>query len=95
MMTDMKKGRPATDGAAPTTKLATPILLDPETMLEGVLVLVVAHAEAGETRYRRRVFYTVAAAQRAADRAVERGHAASITLCRLAPVTTLAEGWKA
>lgn len=95
MMTDMKKDLPPTDGAAPTTKLAAPTFLDPETMLEGVLVLVVAHAEAEETRYRRRVFYTVAAAQRAADRAVERGHAASITLCRLAPVTTLAERGKA
>lgn len=54
--------------------------------LDGALVLLV-RTEAG--RYRRRVFLTIASAQRAADRATEAGHAAEIVLCALAPVAVV------
>ena len=50
-----------------------------------------AYKVAGELRYRRRFYLNLNAAQRAADRAVERGQAASITLCKLAPVRGF--GW--
>ena len=61
-------------------------LPDTVAMLNGVHVVMVAHKVAGEIRYRRRFYLNLNAAQRAADRAVERGQAASITLCKLAPV---------
>lgn len=52
--------------------------------LDGVLVLIVYRADGG---VRRRVVLTVAAAQRAADRAEAAGHRARIVLARLKPVS--------
>ena len=49
-----------------------------------VLVLVV---QTGADQYRRRVFLSLAAAQRAAARAEAKGHDAHVILCRLVPVT--------
>lgn len=60
-------------------------LPDSADMLQGIHVVMVAYKVAGEVRYRRRFYLNLNAAQRAVDRAVERGQAASITLCRLAP----------
>ncbi|MCV7541544.1 hypothetical protein M3B80_011575 [Micrococcus luteus] len=64
-------------------------------MLNGVFVVLVAHHVAGELRYRRAVYLSLPAAQRAADRATERGQRASVTLCRLAPVHEFTGGWAA
>ena len=50
---------------------------------DGSLVVVV-RTPAG--RYRRRVFLTLAAAERARDRAQDAGHDAEIVLCRLTPM---------
>ncbi|MCV7627963.1 hypothetical protein M3A82_001180 [Micrococcus luteus] len=44
-----------------------------------------------EPRHRRRVFLQAQPAQRAADRAVARGHRAEVVLCRLVPET---HGWE-
>lgn len=67
----------------------------PVDMLEGVHVLLVAQQQAGETRYRRSIFLSLNAAQKAADRAIMRGHAASIVLCKLAPTREFGGGWQA
>lgn len=94
MTLDMEKGRPAAHGPAPTKELTEAILPRPVDMLNGVFVVLVAHKVAGELRYRRRVFFNLPAAQRAQDRAVERGQAASVTLCRLTPAHTFdGGGW--
>lgn len=47
----------------------------------GYAVLV----ETGEGRYRRRLFLTLASAERAVDRARDRGHYAHMVLCRIIP----------
>lgn len=65
-------------------------LPDAAAMLQGVHVVMVAYKMAGEVRYRRRFYLNLNAAQRAVDRAVERGQAASITLCQLAPAGPVA-----
>lgn len=70
------------------------IISRPADLLNGVFVVLVAHQVAGEPRYRRRVFLDLASAQRAQDRAVMRGQAASVTLCRLAPVHEIGGGWE-
>lgn len=92
-MPDAKKIRPELAPEADRKSLAgdTPSLPDAVDMLNGVHVVMVAHKVAGEVRYRRRFYLNLSAAQRAADRAVERGQAASITLCKLAPVRGF--GW--
>lgn len=46
----------------------------------------VAVVEVAEGKYRRRTYLTLAAAQRAVERAEARGVAASVTLCELVPV---------
>ncbi|MEO7980340.1 MAG: hypothetical protein ABI807_05560 [Sporichthyaceae bacterium] len=51
--------------------------------VDGALVVVVC-TSAG--RYRRRVFLTLASAERSAERAREAGHEASVVLARLVPV---------
>ncbi|MCK6096158.1 hypothetical protein KZX06_09480 [Micrococcus sp. EYE_162] len=93
MNLDMKKGRPVAHGAAPSKKITTVILPRPADLLNGVFVVLVARQSAGEVRYRRSVYFNLPAAQRAQDRAVERGQAASITLCRLTPVHEFDGGW--
>ncbi|MEO4039127.1 hypothetical protein V3N95_07635 [Micrococcaceae bacterium Sec6.3] len=72
---------------------APAVLPDPSHLLEGVFVVLVAHQVPGELRTRRRVFFNLPAAQRAADRATMRGQSAAVTLCRLEPVHTFAGGW--
>lgn len=50
----------------------------------GALVVVV---DTGHGKHRRRVYFNLPSAQRAADRAIEAGHDAEIVLCRIVPVT--------
>lgn len=54
-------------------------------LVHGVFVLVVTVPGDPEPRHRRRVFLQAQPAQRAADRAVARGHRAEVVLCRLVP----------
>ncbi len=80
-----------TDNKAPTTDpKSAPILPDSADLVAGVFVLVVTVPGDPEPRHRRRVFLQAQPAQRAADRAVARGHRAEVVLCRLVPET---HGW--
>lgn len=55
-----------------------------EALVTGVHVVVV---ETDTGKYRRRVYFNLPGAQRAADRAIMAGHAAHIILCQLLPVS--------
>lgn len=50
-------------------------------------MLVVIVPDDPEPRHRRRTFFSLKAAERAAARAVTRGHRAEVVLCRLVPET--------
>lgn len=100
MTLEMQKRRPLTPGTAfqkPTDPATTnapksaPILPDAADLVAGVFVLVVTVPSDPEPRHRRRVFLQAQPAQRAADRAVARGHRAEVVLCRLVPET---HGWR-
>lgn len=79
-----------TDSAPTTDPNLSPILPDSADLVAGVFVLVVTVPNDPEPRHRRRVFLQAQPAQRAADRAVARGHRAEVVLCRLVPETN---GW--
>lgn len=51
--------------------------------VEGVHVVVV---ETPQGKYRRRVYFNLPGAQKAADRATAAGHPAHVILCQLLPV---------
>ena len=53
------------------------------SLLDGAFVVVV---DLGDDRHTRRVYLNLPSAQRAADRARERGREATIALCELHPV---------
>lgn len=53
-------------------------------LVTGVHVVVV---ETAAGRYRRRVYFNLPGAQRAADRAIMAGHPAHVILCQLIPVS--------
>jgi hypothetical protein len=53
-------------------------------LVAGVHVVVV---ETVHGRHRRRVYFNLPSAQRAADRAIMAGHPANVILCQLMPVT--------
>lgn len=99
MFPSKNERRPHTLGAAsnPTDPATTsepesaPILPDSADLVAGVFVLVVSVPDDPEPRHRRRVFLQAQPAQRAADRAVTRGHRAEVVLCRLVPETY---GWE-
>ncbi len=100
-LSHMEERRPLTPGTAfqkPTDPATTnapksaPILPDAADLVAGVFVLVVTVPGDSEPRHRRRVFLQAQPAQRAADRAVARGHHAEVVLCRLVPET---HGWEA
>ena len=80
--------------AATNGQVHTASLPDAADLLEGVHVLVVAVDHPDGPRYRRRFMLSLDSAQKAADRAVMRGHRASIVLARVAPVETIAR-WEA
>ncbi|HRO31293.1 hypothetical protein [Citricoccus sp.] len=92
-MTQTRQSHPelAPGAASKSITTDTSTLPDPEVMLNGVHVVMVAWKVAGEVRYRRRFFVNLSAAQRAMDKAVERGQATSLTLCQLATAT--GTGW--
>ena len=52
-------------------------------LLTGVHVVVVS---TGHGKHRRRVYFNLPSAQRAADRAIMAGHPAQLILCQLVPV---------
>ena len=76
-----------TDSAPTTDPNLSLILPDSADLVAGVFVLVVTVPGDPEPRHRRRVFLQAQPAQRAADRAVTRGHRAEVVLCRLVPET--------
>lgn len=95
MLHTHEERRPQQEAASTSIALDTSNLPDPADMLNGVHVVVVAYKQHGELRYRRRFYVNLTAAQRAHDRAIERGQHASIVLCRLQPAASLAGGWDA
>ncbi len=88
-MTQERESRPGHESKA-AVNLATntiPARADKITaaaLVTGVHVVVV---ETAGGRYRRRVYFNLPGAQRAADRAVIAGHSAHVILCRLMPVS--------
>ena len=92
---NMEERRPHTLGtasnptdSAPTTDPNLPLILpDSADLVAGVFVLVVTVPDDPEPRRRRRTFFSLKAAERAAARAVTRGHRAEVVLCRLVPET--------
>ena len=76
-----------TDPATTSEPESAPILPDAADLLEGVHVLMVTVPDDPEPRHRRRIFFSLKAAERAAARAVTRGHRAEVVLCRLVPET--------
>ena len=96
---NMEERRPLTPGtasnhtdSAPTADPnLPPILPDSSDLVAGVFVLVVTVPDDPEPRHRRRTFFSLKAAERAAARAVTRGHRAEVVLCRLVPETY---GWQ-
>ena len=96
-MSGAYRSRPTQKGEAASTSLSHPgdtlSLPDAVDLLNGVHVLMVAYKVAGEIRYRRRFYLNLTAAQRAHDRAIQRGQAASIVLCKLAPARAYGGGW--
>lgn len=95
MLQSNEERRPHQEAASTSIALDTTTLPDPADMLNGVHVVVVAYKVHGELRYRRRFYVNLTAAQRAHDRAIERGQHASIVLCRLQPAASLAGRWNA
>ncbi|MCV7548660.1 hypothetical protein M3D44_011835 [Micrococcus luteus] len=81
-----------TDSAPTTDPNLPPILPDSSDLVAGVFVLVVTVPDDPEPRRRRRTFFSLKATERAAARAVTRGHRAEVVLCRLVPET---HGWEA
>ncbi|MFF5862648.1 hypothetical protein [Micrococcus luteus] len=57
-------------------------------------MLIVAIQEPDRVRYRRRFMYSLDAAEKAMNRAVMRGHRASIVLARINEAETV-RGWEA
>lgn len=89
-MTGARESRPVGDQAAQTISGGySPSISAGEDKTAAALVtgvhVVVVETAAG--RYRRRVYFNLPSAQRAADRAVMAGHSAHIILCQLMPVT--------
>ena len=80
-----------TDSAPTTDPNLSSILPDSADLVAGVFVLVVTVPDDPEPRHRRRTFFSLKAAERAAARAVTRGHRAEVVLCRLVPET---HGWE-
>ena len=76
-----------TDSAPTTDPNLPPILPDSSDLVAGVFVLVVTVPDDPEPRRRRRTFFSLKAAERAAARAITRGHRAEVVLCRLVPET--------
>ena len=80
-----------TDPATTSEPESVPILPDAADLLEGVHVLIVAVQEPDRVRYRRRFMYSLDAAEKAMNRAVMRGHRASIVLARINETETVRE----
>ena len=65
--------------------------ISPEALLTGVHMVVVEIESPSSIHYRRRAYYNLPSAQRAVDRAVERGQSAQLILCKLIPVVGTSE----
>jgi hypothetical protein len=90
-MRQTRESRPADNQAAKTFSGGTNTSISAEAdrttasvLVTGVHVVVV---ETPAGKYRRRVYFNLPGAQRAADRAIMAGHSAHVILCQLIPVT--------
>lgn len=85
----------ATGTASNVCNTSTPILteLDAETTALARGLVVIVKTPAGH--YRRRVFLSLAAAQRAAEAAANRGQVATVVLAELVPVYRVLEAVQA
>lgn len=59
--------------------------IDPQALIEGVHVVVVEVEKPDSLHYKRRTYFNLPSAQRAVDRATERGQSAELILCKLVP----------
>lgn len=59
--------------------------IDPQALIEGVHVVVVEVDKPDSLHYKRRTYFNLPSAQRAVDRATERGQSAKLILCKLVP----------
>lgn len=88
-MSDIKRDGPATNGAAPTNPASEshytgPLPVSPDLWAAlGNGYAVVVHMRGG--RYRRRLYFSLASAQRQAARARARGEHTHLALVRLVP----------
>lgn len=83
-----KKNAPAVNEGAPNH----PTAYDSTSRHDSVLAAAAGYAvlvETGEGRYRRRLFLTLASAERAVDRAHERGKYAYLVLVTLTPTAVI------
>lgn len=98
-MSQAKRNRPTVNEAVPTNPNYEPSVadaahgIDLTGLVSGCYVAVVqVRGEHTPPRFRRRVFFGLAAAQKAIDKATMDGLDASITLCQLVPAPT---AWEA
>lgn len=84
---EAKKAAPRRKGtASEVTELVAPILPESAGYFAGVYVVLVDIPGHPEPRYRRRVYLSLAAAERVVARATMHGRRATIQLCQLVPV---------
>ena len=86
MATDSSSIAPNTDGSCLTSGLPLHRWLADASNVPAERLAYVAVVEIAEGKYRRRPYLTLAAAQRAVERAEARGVTATVTLCELVPV---------
>lgn len=92
-----RRSRPRANETGQTKKVPTAVVtpmvpptptdgVDLAGILSGVLVVVV---RLDNDHYRRRVFLSLSAAERAVRRAHDRGHDAELVMCSLTPASTI------
>lgn len=59
--------------------------IDPRAFVDNIHVVVVEVDKPDSVHYRRRTYFNLPSAQRAIDRATERGQSAKLILCKLVP----------
>lgn len=89
-MTQTRERRPVGDQAPNTFSGGNDPSLSAGTATAAVALVTGVHVVVVETaagHFRRRCYFNLPGAQRAADRAIMAGHAAHVILCTLLPVT--------
>ncbi|MGO2327632.1 hypothetical protein ACTXM3_18270 [Glutamicibacter arilaitensis] len=60
--------------------------IDPKALIDNIHVIIVEIDKPDSVHYRKRSYFNLPSAQRAVDRATERGQSAQLILCKLIPV---------